>query len=401
VETDLGAGALQGRLANPYLQWESTEAYNIGLDINMLHNRIEFITDVYYKNTDNLLIQPPYPSYVGTDSWTGEGGVITPWKNIGAIENRGIELTLNTVNIDKSGFFWKSGFIFSINRNKILKLTTDNSVLNGEVEAQIMTQTVVGESIGQLYGYVVDGMFNDSSDFFFTNTEGLIDTVALPEGESIAKNGIWVGDIKWKDLNGDGVINEKDRAFIGDPNPDFQFSFNNYFAYKGFDINIYITGVYGNEIYNLTRNKYEDPMSRFNMLKTVLDYAQLEKIDPNGSDASLSNVYVSNPGTSVSRITSENQNTNGRFSTRFVEDGSYIRIKNLSIGYTIPKNVASKIKLANLRVYANIQNLYTFTKYSGYDPEIGSMNQNMLLSSIDNGRYPSQRIYTFGINLTY
>ncbi len=401
VQTDLNAGALQGRLANPYLQWESTKAFNIGIDLNLFQNRIEFITDFYLKNTDNLLMQPPYPTFVGTDTWTGEGGLITPWKNIGAIQNKGVEFTFNSVNINSGNFFWKSGLIFSINKNVVKKLTSDNSVLNGEIGTQIMTQTVVGEPIGQLYGYVVDGIFINEDDFLTTNSNGEIDTVALPEGETISPSSIWVGDIKWKDLNGDTVINEKDRTFIGNPNPDFQFSINNYFSYKGFDLNIYITGVYGNDIYNLTRNKYENPVSRFNMLKTVLDYAKIELIDPEGSEDDLSNVYISNSGTNVPRITPENNNTNDRVSTRFVEDGSYLRIKNISLGYNLPKSIIERIKIANFKVYINIQNLYTFSKYSGYDPEIGSLNQNMLLSSIDDGRYPSQRIYTFGINITY
>lgn len=401
IESDLRAGALQGQIANPFLQWESTQAYNLGLDVNLFLNRIEFITDVYYKTTDNLLIQPPYPSYVGTDSWTGEGGVITPWKNVGSLENKGVEFTLNTVNIDNSGFFWKSGFVFSMNRNKVLKLTSENSVINGLMEDQLMTQTVVGEPIGQLYGYVADGIFNNRGDFYYVGINGDSTLYAIPEGETIEPRSIWVGDYRWKDLNNDSIINEKDRTFIGNPNPKFQFSFNNYFRYKNFDLNIYLTGVYGNEIYNLTRNKYEDPVSRFNMLETVLGYARIEKIDPEGTDSDLSNVYISNPGGSVQRITSDNQNTNNRISSRFVEDGSYLRIKNITLGYTMPKQILSKVYLSNVRVYASVQNLYTFTNYTGYDPEIGSYNQNMLLSSIDNGRYPSQRIYTFGINITY
>ncbi|MBN1117183.1 MAG: TonB-dependent receptor [Bacteroidales bacterium] len=401
VGSDISSAALQGRLANPDLKWEGTSSYNLGVDLNMFQNRVEFITDVYYKKIENLLLRPPYPSYVGTDSWTGEGAVTTPWKNIGAMENKGIEFTLNTVNLDRGGFFWKSGFIFSVNKNKVLKLTADNSVLNGEIGTNIITQSIVGEPIAQLYGYIVDGMFTEYDDFFYINKEGLADTMAIPEGESISPNSIWVGDIKWKDLNEDGVINEKDRTFMGDPNPDFQFSLNNYFSYKGFDLNIYLTGVYGNEIYNMTQNKNQNPMSRFNMLSSVQNFARIELIDPEGDASDLENVYISNPTTTIPRIDPGNLNTNDRISTRYVEDGSYLRIKNLSLGYTLPKNLLNKVHIANLRMYVNIQNLYTFTKYSGYDPEVGSMNQNMLLSSIDDGRYPSQRLFTFGINITY
>ncbi len=415
VQTEWGSGVLTGKLANPDVQWESTESSNIGLDLGFLKNRIEFIVDVYKKTTDNLLMQPPYPLAVGTATWTGEGGVIAPWVNVGAIQNKGIELTLNTVNIDNGTFSWKTGIMFSRNVNKITKLTTDNAIVNGLEGTDIITQSVVGKPVGQFYGYVIDGMFNKESDFYQKNSNGSFKLdangnkimVALPTKTDVKPGGVWYGDFRYKDLNGDGVIDEKDRAYIGNPDPKFQFGINNSFSWGNFDMNVYLTGVYGNKIYNMIRVADENPGNNYGLLASVSDYARLGIINPDLKQGDLtasqilSNVYVINAGTGIPRVTLDDPNANSRISDRFVEDGSYLRIKNISIGYTIPAKVLSKVGLAGLRVYANIQNLYTFTNYSGYDPEIGSQRQNMILSSIDYGRYPTPRIYTFGMSLTF
>jgi hypothetical protein len=238
--------------------------------------------------------------------------------------------------------------------------------------------------------------------------------VALPENaDSIAVSRVWVGDYKFRDINGDSVINESDRTFIGDPNPKFTFGFNTRLSYKNFDLSINVYGTYGNKIYNWTRMNFENPNTNRGVFRSVKDYARIGVYDPDmtavdpatgetiPADQIISNVYVQNEGTDIPRLTNYSANANNRISDRFVEDGSYLRIRNLVLGYSIPSRITGKLKIDGIRVYINFQNLYTFSKYKGYDPEVGSINQNMLLTGIDNGRYPSQRIYTFGLNVNF
>ena len=415
-----GPGFYPGNIDNPNLKWERTKAYNTGLDVNLFNNRVEFIMDAYLKNIDNLLMQVPAPGYT-------TGALIdSPWLNIGEMTNKGMEFTLNTVNIDQKGLFWKSALTFSLNRNKVTKLYTPTSNIAGSWSSEYITLTQVGYPIGQFYGYKVIGMFKDESDFYQKDASGnfLLDTdgkrvpVALPEvkeGElvTINPNGTWVGDFIFEDqptvpvydeegnligYKPDGIINQDDMVYLGNPAPKFEYGFNNYFSYKGFDLNIIITGVYGNKIYNEFRRNHINPMQNSGLLKEVTGIARLELIDPEGSNRDISNVRVANPEAKIQRITTSDTNQNNRFSNRWIEDGSYLRIKNIVLGYTLPKRIASKFQVENFRIYMNIQNAFTFTNYKGYDPEVGRWN--LLMQGIDGARYPSQRIYTFGLNIT-
>ncbi len=397
-----GTGFYAGNYANANLKWEETQAYNIGLDVNLLGNRIEFIAEAYYKNTDNLLMQAALPDYVNSI-------IRAPWVNAGAMVNKGMEFTLNTVNIDSRDFFWKTGITLSFNKNEVTRLYTETAGIQGYVGSETYTYSLVGEPVGQFYGYKVIGMFKDEGDFyqkdskgeFRLNEKGERIPVALPKGKSMKENEIWVGDYIFEDKDNNGVIDEKDRSFLGNPEPKFNYGINNYFSYKGFDLNIFINGVYGNKIFNSLRKWYTNPMNNSGMLKETIGIARVELIDPEGP-ADISNVRVSNPAQAkVQRITANDANDNNRMSDRFIEDGSYLRIKNISLGYTFPRSWLEKIGIENLRIYANVQNAFTFTKYKGYDPEIGAYNQNVLTRGIDNARYPSQRIYTFGLNLGF
>lgn len=375
----------------------------MGLDLNMFDNRVEFIFDTYFKNTDNLLMQASLPSYV-------TGIIQSPWANTGAMQNRGAEFTLNTVNISTKDFVWRSGLTISFNKNKITKLYTETSGLSGTIDgAQTLTYSTVGQPVGQYYGYNVIGMFKEESDFYRRDADGnfLLDKngsripVALPENQHIAEDEVWVGDYIFEDLNGDGVIDEQDRTYLGNPEPKFSYGFNNNFTYKGFDLNIFINGVYGNKLVNLFRQDFTNPMRNSNLLKEATGIARVELIDPN-SPNEIWNVHVSNPeSATVQRLNTADGNDNNRMSSRFVEDGSYLRIKNISLGYTFPQKWIRKWHIENLRVYMNIQNAFTFTKYKGYDPEVGAYNYNVLLRGVDYARYPSQRIYTFGLNLSF
>lgn len=398
--TPSGQGFYPGNYPNPDLKWEKTNSYNLGLDISLFRNRVEFIADFYKKDIDNLLMQASLPSYVS-------GVIGSPWVNAGAMTNKGLELTLNTVNVSNKSFLWKSSLTFSKNKNKVTDLYTESSALVGEIGGLAYTYTTVGNPVGQLYGYKVIGMFKDETDFYQKDKFGnnILDEngeripVALPKDVSQGVNGVWVGDFMYEDKNGDGKIDEEDRSFIGNPEPKFTFGFSNSFTYKDFDLNIFLSGVYGNKIYNMLRERYTNPMTNSGMLKEATRIALIGLKDPNGSTTDINNVYITNSDASVQRMHTTDANTNNRVSDRFVEDGSYLRIKNISIGYTLPKKLLSKYQIENLRLYVNIQNLFTFTNYDGYDPEIGSYN--VLLRNIDNARYPSQRIYTFGLNLSF
>lgn len=403
VATIWGTGLLSGNTANPDLQWETTSSSNLGFDISLFRNRIEFIADVYYKKTDNLLLQLPLPAYVGT---VGQGSTSAPWANIGSLENKGIEFTLNTVNIDKKDFTWKSNIVFSLNRNKVLSLDTESSILDREIqegsERTIVTRTAVGQPIGQFYGYKVIGRFEKATDFYYKDANGNVKPTAIPSGMTISETGVWIGDYIFEDINEDGVINEEDRTYIGNPEPNFTYGFSNSFQYKNFDLTIGITGSYGNEVVNYQRRWLENPRENTNLLTKASQYAVLSKIDPNGP-VDYRNLQITGGDPYMPRMAASSaaSTSNFRYSDKFVEDGSYLRIQNISFGYFFPKRWTSKIKIENLKLYANLQNLYTFTKYSGYDPEVGSTNQDALMTGLDNARYPSPRIYTFGLNLTF
>lgn len=398
-----GTGFYAGNYPNKALRWEETQSYNAGLDLGAFHDRIEFIADVYYKKTDNLLMRAFLPDYVS-------GVIGDPWVNAGAMINKGFEFTLNTHNIHTKDFAWKTSITFSLNHNEVTNLYSKSFAISGKNNNETLTYTVVGEPVGQFYGYKVIGMFKEESDFYkkdawgnyIFDEKGNPKLVAIPQGQKIDKAGIWVGDYIYEDRNDDGVIDEKDRTFLGNSAPKFTFGLNNSFSYKGFDLNIFINGSVGNKAINLIRRTFTNPMSNNNLLKEATGIAQIALRDPNVGDNVLSNVYISNADeASVQRITTSSANDNNRISDRFVEDASYLRVKNISLGYTFPRKWLQRFQIDNLRLYVNIQNLCTATSYKGYDPEVGALNYNTLLRGVDDARYPSQRIYTFGINFSF
>lgn len=403
VATNWGTGMLSGNTANPDLKWETTSSSNIGVDLGLFKNRIEFIADIYYKKTDNLLNILSLPAYVGV---SGSGSTTAPWANIGSLENKGIELTLNTLNIEKKNFTWKTNLVFSLNRNKVLSLNTQSSIIDKTIsegsETTIVTRTAVGQPIGQFYGYQIIGRFEKATDFYYKDANGVLNPTAIPTGMTISESGVWIGDYIFKDVNKDGVIDEKDRTYIGNPEPKFTYGIGNTFIYKNWDLTVYLTGSYGNQVVNYQNRWLENPTQNTNLLTQASKYAMLSKINANGP-VDYRNIYISGGDPYMPRMaaSSASSTSNFRYSDRFVEDGSYLRVQNISIGYNLPKAWLTKLHIENLKLYTNIQNVYTFTKYSGYDPEIGSYNQDALMTGIDNARYPSPRIYTFGLNLTF
>jgi len=412
--TAWGTGYYPGNFPNANLMWESTKAWNIGLDLSFLNNRIEFIVDWYYKNTDNLLMQASLPCYVINNDWMG---MSAPWVNSGAIRNTGVEFTLNTVNISNKDWQWRTGATLSINRNKLTALNSEGSTISGTIGTGTYTLSEVGGPVGRFYGYKVIGMFTKESDFYQKNQQGefLLDAngnrvpVARPvdtEGNlhPIAQNSVWVGDYIYEDINGDGKITEADRTFIGDPNPDFTFGLNNTITWKDFELSFFFNGSIGGDIYNLVRQEHTNTQGYGNKMSEVANYARVNLYDAAGSANDITNVYVSNAATaSVQRISAAGTslNDNNRISDRFVENGSYLRLKTLSLAWNLPKKWLSPLKLDWVQVYGNIQNLFTISSYDGYDPEIGAQGQSVILQGIDNYRYPSQRIYTFGLKVKF
>lgn len=404
--TPWGVGVLNGNNANPDLKWETTKSWNLGFDLSVLNNRIDIVFDWYYKKTNDLLMELDLPAFLGSGGGSNYGTAANPWGNVGSLRNTGIEFTINSININKKNFQWSSNFVFSLNRNKVLSLDTETGTLPQTFqvgsETATVTNTVVGQPMAQFWGYKVIGRFDKPEDFYYKDAQGNVKQVALPTGCSIGKSGSWLGDYRFADLNGDGVIDNNDQTFIGNPEPKFTFGFGNSLSWKGWDFSFQITGSYGNKVLNYNRRQLEITGSTSNLLTSVLNYARVEKIDPNGPD-DYRNYWVTNASsTTMPRLYTESySNGNNRVSDAFVEDGSYIRLQNVSLSYTFPKKWIEHLYLSNVKLYMNIQNLFTITKYDGYDPEVGSLYGDALKNGIDYNRYPSPRIYTFGINVSF
>lgn len=396
VSTGLSGNAqMTTNIANPAVEWEKTKYGNIGIDAALFGWRLNLSVDVYNRMTDGLLMQIPLPLYSGTIVGYSPGAINAPYVNIGAVRNTGIDLHLNSRNIVRTDFTWSSDFTLSHNKNKVLKLNTDGAFLPGYLGGDVVSRTVVGGSIGSFYGYKVDGVFATAEDFknhaLPTNTDGTVLPITPNSG------GVWYGDLKFKDLNGDGVITEKDQTFLGSPIPDFQFGLGNTFTYKGFDLNIFFSANLGSEVVNGMRINGDNPLTNNGYLKSLKDHAVLALIDPNGSASDVNNVYVTNPQTTIVGLKNNDSNRNNRFSDRYVENGSFLRCKNMTLGYSFPVELIKKIRMSSLRLYVNVSNPFLITSYRGMDPEVGSWNP--LQAGIDNGFYPQSRTFTFGINL--
>ncbi|MBO6247861.1 MAG: SusC/RagA family TonB-linked outer membrane protein, partial [Bacteroidales bacterium] len=409
----LGDSQRPANIANTGIHWEKQRQTNLGLDLSFLDSRINLTVDLYKKVSSDMLMSMTLPSYMGTQG-NGSSALAAPKGNYGTIENRGLEITLDTHPVQTKDFAWNSNFQVSFNRNKLVALDgSANAQLIGYGQwSDIVSVTEIGQPLYGFYGYVVEGVYKDFEDI--QNS---------PRAEKYPSDGVfnryttvWPGDIKFKDVNGDGVINELDRTNIGSPLPKFTFGWTNSFTYKNFDLSIFINGSYGNKVlnYNLMGQGYNG-LVHMNSVWTnqhtlIADRARFEVIDAQKTytDGSywmddVTNVKVSNSGTKTPRPSLSDPNDNDRMSDRYVEDGSYLRIKNISLGYTFPKKLLTKVKVDNFRVYCNIQNLYTFTKYRGYDPEVGASTQDStgLTFGVDNGRYPSPMTCSFGVNLTF
>lgn len=413
MNTDLGKSYRPANIANTGIKWESQEQINVGLDLGFFDDRVNLTVDWYKKESKDMLMQMQLPSYMGT-SGNASSALAAPWGNYGHIRNTGWEITLNTHPLIGT-FQWDSDFQISFNRNKLIALsgTSAAQIVGYGQWTDVVSVTNVGESLYNFYGYVCDGVYKDLED---------LQTSAKPakypaNGVFNKNNTVWVGDVKYKDLNGDGVIDENDRTNIGSPMPKFTFGWTNTFRYKNFDLSLFINGSVGNKVYNYLSMKLTHMNSTWtNQLTTVGGRAQLAPIDATKDYSSgvsvngvtvyhwyddVTNVYVTNPNATIPRASVNDPNDNDRVSDRYVEDGSYVRLKNITLGYTFPKGMIKKWGIENLRLYANIQNLLTITGYDGYDPEIGVSTAAANVMGLDNGRYPSPTVYSFGLNITF
>jgi TonB-dependent starch-binding outer membrane protein SusC len=349
----------------------------------LFEQRISLETDLYRKITSNLLLDAAVPGSIGFS---------TALKNIGKVQNQGIEFTLNTLNIKTEKFNWNTNFNISFNQNKVEALSDNETERLTTASWDTYTQNVplyiaqVDYPIARFWGYVWDGNYQYSD--FDQNTSGVYTLKSAVPSYGTRAN-IKPGDIKFKDINGpqgkpDGLIDAYDRTVIGNPNPVFTGGFSNNFTYGNFDLNIFFNFSYGNDVININRIKFE------------------------GGGPVNQNMYASY----ISRWTPDNQNntyfrTGGAgpvdyvYNTRVIEDGSFIKLKTVSLGYNLSSQLLSRLKIRSLRIYASGQNLLTFTHYQGFDPEVNKFGSDALRPAFDYSVYPYARTITFGLNVSF
>ncbi len=345
-------------MANPTIHWEEVRQGNIGVDLGLWNSRLTLSLDGYIKNTTDMLVKAAIPITSGYEDTS------TTYTNAGKVSNKGAELTVSSVNFDSStgGFRWETSVTATYNSNRIVSLNSDTPLYQNENAGAYITMQKNGLPINVFYGYVTDGLFQ---------TQEEVDVHAFQESSTAP------GDIRFKDLNNDGVINEDDRTVIGDPNPDWLFSMVNTFSYKGFDLSVYLQGVAGNDIFNANNISNEGMSSAHNQTASV-KYRWVGY----GTSTVMPRAVYGDP------------NHNARISDRFVEDGSYLRLKNITLSYTFPSRWLQKISMESARIYLSCENVVTLTRYSGFDPEVG-------INGIDGNRYPVSRTFSLGVNFNF
>lgn len=352
----IGAGVTS--VGNPELMWETSRQFDLGLDLSFFNNSLDFVVDYFVKNIDNMLMQEPQPTTLGLISY--------PYANVGSMKNEGWEFGINY----RKGFgdwFLTASANISTYRNKVKSLGNGDAIYGYAYNKNVVTKTEVGKPVGYFYGYVTNGIFQNAEQ-----VEG------SPQRETAVP-----GDVRYKDLNNDDVIDDNDRTMIGSPWPDFVYGITLGAAWKGFDFNLFIQGSQGNDVMNMTLLDFESGTGYMNARS---DY--------------LSRAWSGEGSTDRYHRISARQEGNLLVSDYFLEDGSYARIKNVQLGYDFCNRVIKKNKIiSQCRLYLSAQNLFTFTNYSGLDPEIGSSNATV--NGIDSGFYPQARVWTVGLNLKF
>lgn len=390
-------------LGNADLKWEKTTTTNLGLDISLINSRFNLSVDWYNNESSNLLIENKIPTSTGYS---------TQIQNIGSIRNRGVEIVLNTTNIATKDFTWTTDFNIAFNRSKILDLYGSDELdyFIKDYESRMGYRLEVGQPLGQYYGLNYDGIY--TTDDFIQNADGsytLKDNIPYLKGSN--RSNVKVGDVKYKaitgetDKDGNPVYSINDRTVIGNAQPKFTGGMNNTFRYKGFDLTVFFNFVYGNKVFNMSTQRFIGPYlanqntlakmgNRFTLIdpktgKESTSLARLAELNPNQHSSSV-----------LWNISSNNKTAISDHSSYYLEDGSYLRLNNIMLGYTLPKKIVQKVKVNNLRVYATLNNIHTFTNYTGYDPEV-SASDNALTPGIDNSSYPRSKSWVLGVNLTF
>ena len=341
-------------LANPYIHWEEVAQTNIGFDASLFNSRVMFSFDAYLKETRDMLVKASIPITSGFEDTT------TTYTNAGKVRNQGIEMSLHTINLTGE-LGWETNLTATYNKNKIKDLNSDVPYYINQINNSYVTMLAKYYPINVFYGYVTDGIFQNQSE---------VNTHAVQPGAE-------PGDIRFRELNNDGVINDSDRTVIGNPNPSWLFSMNNSLSYKGFELSVFLQGIAGNKIYNANNIDNTGMAAAYNQTTDVLKRWQGE-----GTSNSMPRAVFGDP----------NQNT--RVSDRFVENGSYLRLKNITLSYTFPKQWLQKAQIENARLSLSCENVATITGYSGFDPEVG-------INGIDQNRYPISRTFSLGLNFNF
>ncbi|WP_256009614.1 SusC/RagA family TonB-linked outer membrane protein [Desertivirga xinjiangensis] len=377
------SGAIPGNAGNKDLKWETTAQTDIGLDLGLFRNKISITADVYRKRTRDLLLNANVPLSQGYSFAN---------RNIGSVQNQGIEFSLNSTNINSRKFSWKSSFNISFNQSKILSLAENQEAIPAYAPFDTYFRTIpafiskTGNQIGMMYGYIYDGVYR-YSDFDMTTTGNYI------LKDNISTNGnnrslIQPGDIKFKDINGDFTVDANDYAVIGRGLPIHTGGLNNELKFKNFDLNVFFQWSYGNDILNANRYMFEGNIlgrSNLNQYATYLD-----RWTPENPNASLPRAGFMGWGPTTPTGTN----------SRVIEDGSYLRLKTLQLGYSFPAKLTQKLKIKSLRAYVASQNVFTWTGYSGVDPEVSVFN-SVLTPGVDFSAYPRPRTITLGANILF
>ncbi|MDO7875869.1 TonB-dependent receptor [Hymenobacter sp. ASUV-10] len=363
--TEVYTGREPLTFTNKNLKWETTAQLDIGLDAAFWNNRLTVTADVYQKKTSDLLLSTPIPYTTGFNSTV---------LNVGNIQNRGVELDIRTVNV-KSAFNWSTALNFSVNRNEVTNLNSETDILLGGG-----TLLREGQPVGTFYGYEFAGIFQTDEEARTSPVlKGQEATSSSPASQAKA------GDRKYRDINGDGVIDENDRTILGSAQPKFTWAFTNNFSYKGFDLSVFFQGSQGNKLANLNLLDLQN----FTGQNNVLAGPALDRWTP------------TNPSTKYPRALAAGSLDNGVFSSVIVEDASYLRLKNVSLGYRVPSTLTQKARVKALRIYASATNLWTLTDYSGYDPEANAFGQSTSVIGVDRGGYPQAKTYIVGLNIGF
>ncbi|MCW2263965.1 MULTISPECIES: SusC/RagA family TonB-linked outer membrane protein [Sphingobacterium] len=377
IGNSAGQGMVPTNLGNPNLKWETTVQTNVGLDVSLFKNRVSLTTDYYHKETRDLLLNATLAPSMG---------FLTGFKNIGRVSNSGIEFTLETKNVQTPNFSWNSSFNIAFNKNKVLELNEGEPSLAtrvtwGNFNNAYPYIAIPGQPIALFYGYLFDGVYQ-YADFDEANGSYILKTGVPNNG--VPRANIEPGDIRFKDINGDGQVDNYDLTIIGNPNPKHIGGFNNNFIYKNFDLNVFLQWSYGGDILNANRIEFEggDPVARgfLNMFASFAD-----RWTPENQTNDLYRVGGQGPAV---------------YSSRTIEDGSYLRLKTVSLGYTFDAKQLKRIRMSSIRVYMAAQNLITWTNYSGLDPEVNT-RPGALTPSFDWSAYPRPRTVTLGLDLNF